>query len=115
MLWTDQGKLWKFPIDNEQGLDEEARISFTEHIFLDKHLEPWCPKKGPLRHFMELVCVGLSKNPYYTVQQKREHIEWFRDYFEEKKEILQNVVMDSNVAAGQKPPAKALSETDGKC
>lgn len=20
ILWTDQGKLWKFPIDNEQGL-----------------------------------------------------------------------------------------------
>ncbi|KAF6029598.1 mRpS31 [Bugula neritina] len=21
--WTEEGKLWKFPIDNEQGMDEE--------------------------------------------------------------------------------------------
>lgn len=94
-LWTNQGKLWKFPIDNEQGLDEEEKIPFTEHIFLEKHLESWCPKKGPIRHFMELVCVGLSKNPYYTVQQKREHIEWYQNYFNEKKDILEKVVIEN--------------------
>ncbi|KAJ9592756.1 hypothetical protein L9F63_015594 [Diploptera punctata] len=86
--WTDQGKLWHFPIDNEQGLEEEKQIDFTEHIFLEHHLDPWCPKKGPLRHFMELVCVGLSKNPHFTVQMKLEHINWFRDYFEDKKQVL---------------------------
>jgi small subunit ribosomal protein S31 len=63
---------------------------FHQHVFLEHHLDPWCPTKGPVRHFMELVCVGLQKNPYITPQQKVEHIEWFRDYFssEEKKEIL---------------------------
>ncbi|KAK4873281.1 hypothetical protein RN001_015310 [Aquatica leii] len=91
ILWTNQGKIWKFPIDNEQDLDEEKKVYFTEHIFLDKHLEGWCPSKGPLRHFMELVCVGLSKNPYLTVQMKKEHIEWFRDYFKEKKQLLSEV------------------------
>lgn len=119
-LWTEQGKLWKFPIDNEQGenvvdrnfhlnfrhqisnscwgigMDDEAKIYFTEHIFLEKHLESWCPTKGPIRHFMELVCVGLSKNPYYTVTQKKEHIEWYRDYFASKKELLESVIIDSN-------------------
>jgi len=70
-LWTEQGKLWKFPIDNEQGMDDEAKNYFTEHVFLEKHLESWCPTKGPIRHFMELVCVGLSKNPYFTVTQKK--------------------------------------------
>lgn len=64
---------------------------FTEHVFLEKHLEPWCPPKGPLRHFMELVCVGLSKNNYLTVEQKKEYIEWFRNYFVEKKKILTEV------------------------
>jgi small subunit ribosomal protein S31 len=39
---------------------------------------------------MELVCVGLSKNPYITVQMKLEHINWFCKYFEEKKEVLQD-------------------------
>lgn len=98
-LWTEQGKLWRFPIDNEQGLDAEAKVCFTEHIFLDRHLEGWCPNRGPVRHFMELVCVGLSKNPYYSVQQKIDHINWFRDYFEEKKELLQRVIIDQSASA----------------
>ncbi|XP_031640619.1 28S ribosomal protein S31, mitochondrial [Contarinia nasturtii] len=94
--WTEEGKIWHFPIDNEQGLDEEHQTSFTEHVFLEEHLEPWCPKKGALRNFMELVCIGLSKNPYYTVQQKREHIEWYRNYFHEKQHILQRVIEANN-------------------
>lgn len=86
--WTERGILWKFPIDNEQGLDEEQNVDFTQHVFLDEHLEGWCPTKGPIRHFMELVLVGLSKNPYITVQAKIDHIHWFRDYFESKKKLL---------------------------
>jgi small subunit ribosomal protein S31 len=98
ILWTEQQKVWKFPIDNEQDLQEEKKVPFTEHVFLDKYLEPWCPTKGPLRHFMELVCVGLSKNPYLTVEAKREHIEWFKNYFEDKKQLLQEVgaIQDQN-------------------
>lgn len=91
ILWTNQGKVWKFPIDNEQGLEEEQKIHFSEHIFLDTHLEDWCPKKGPIRHFMELVCVGLSKNPFYTAQEKKEHIMWYKDYFVTKKDLLTEV------------------------
>uniref|UniRef100_A0A182RVG5 Small ribosomal subunit protein mS31 n=1 Tax=Anopheles funestus TaxID=62324 RepID=A0A182RVG5_ANOFN len=92
-LWTEQGKLWKFPINNEQGREAEAKVAFTEHVFLEEHLEPWCPKKGPIRHFMELVCVGLSKNHYITAQEKRDHICWYRDYFEQKKEILKDIIV----------------------
>ncbi|XP_019875241.1 28S ribosomal protein S31, mitochondrial [Aethina tumida] len=91
ILWTEQGKIWKFPIDNQYGMDEEEKVYFAEHVFLEKHLEPWCPRKGPIRHFMELVCVGLSKNPYISVEAKKEHIEWFKNYFEEKKKLLQEV------------------------
>ena len=36
---------------------------------------------GPVRHFMEMVVTGLSKNPHYTAQEKREHVQWYRDYF----------------------------------
>ncbi|KAH8274549.1 hypothetical protein KR044_010099, partial [Drosophila immigrans] len=90
--WTSQGKLWRFPINNEQDLDQEANVDFSEHIFLDQHLEGWCPSRGPIRHFMELVCVGLSKNPYVTAQEKQEHILWFRDYFEAKKDILKDLM-----------------------
>lgn len=77
-------------------MDAEAAICFTEHIFLDRHLEGWCPPRGPVRHFMELVCVGLSKNPYYTVQQKIDHIDWFREYFAEKKELLDQLIVKAD-------------------
>lgn len=74
------------------GLDEENQTPFMEHIFIEEHLESWCPKKGAVRNFMELVCIGLSKNPYLSVQQKRDHIEWYRNYFEEKRDILKRVI-----------------------
>lgn len=93
-LWTDQGKLWKFPIDNEQGMEDEHNVSFTEHVFLEQHLESWCPAKGPIRHFMELVCVGLSKNPYISVTDKQEHIKWFQNYFHLKKDVLKDLIAD---------------------
>lgn len=86
--WTKEGILWEFPIDNEAGMDDDAE--FHEHIFLEKHLKDF-PKEGPIRHFMELVICGLSKNPYLSVKQKIEHIEWFQKYFEEKEELLQEM------------------------
>ncbi|XP_059469250.1 small ribosomal subunit protein mS31 [Neocloeon triangulifer] len=91
ILWTNQGKLWKFPIDNEQGWEEEQSVPFSEHIFLEKHLQDWCPKKGPVRHFMELVCIGLSKNPHFTVEEKKAHIEGYREYFVSKTDTLKEL------------------------
>jgi small subunit ribosomal protein S31 len=87
-LWTEQGKVWKFPIDNEQGWEEEHQTDFTEHVMLEMHLEDWCPSKGPVRHFMELVCVGLSKNNFLSAREKYDHIMWYKGYFEEKRETL---------------------------
>ncbi|XP_036146452.1 28S ribosomal protein S31, mitochondrial [Monomorium pharaonis] len=91
ILWTEQGKLWKFPIDNEQGIEEEQSVHFSEHVFMERHLKGWCPKSGPIRHFMELVCVGLSKNPYMTVQEKVQHIMWYKEYFKSKQDLLQEI------------------------
>ncbi|ERE88735.1 28S ribosomal protein S31, mitochondrial [Cricetulus griseus] len=84
--WTKEGKLWEFPVNNEAGFDDDGS-EFHDHIFLDKHLEGF-PKQGPIRIFMELVTSGLSKNPYLSVKQKVDHIEWFRNYFNEKQDIL---------------------------
>uniref|UniRef100_A0A8C9SJ65 Small ribosomal subunit protein mS31 n=1 Tax=Scleropages formosus TaxID=113540 RepID=A0A8C9SJ65_SCLFO len=86
--WTKEGKLWKYPIDNEAGLEEEAQVPFQEHIFLEKHLDEGFPKQGPVRHFMELVVSGLARNPYLTVAQKAEHIAWYREYFQSKEDLL---------------------------
>ncbi|XP_043526969.1 28S ribosomal protein S31, mitochondrial isoform X2 [Frieseomelitta varia] len=85
--WTKEGKLWKFPIDNEQGMEKEKNVHFSKHVFLERHLTPWCPK-GPIRHFMELVCIGLSKNPYLTIEEKYDHIMWYKDYFQNKHDLL---------------------------
>lgn len=91
IIWTEQGKLWKFPIDNEQGMEDERNVFFAEHVFLEPLIEEWCPNKGPIRHFMELVCVGLSKNPFLTVEEKKDHLNWFRQYFYEKNQLLNDV------------------------
>lgn len=54
------------------------QVLFYEHIFLNKELEKYkLPDTGPIAHFMELVSVGLSKNPYMTVQKKRDHLKWY--------------------------------------
>lgn len=91
VLWTEQGKMWTFPIDNEQGLDKEHSTFFAEHVFLEPLIDEWCPTKGPIRHFMELVCVGLSKNPFLSVEEKKDHINWFRQYFYEKNQLLRDI------------------------
>ncbi|XP_060768672.1 28S ribosomal protein S31, mitochondrial [Neoarius graeffei] len=86
--WTREGKLWSYPIDNQAGMKEEVKVPFHEHVFLQRHLEDGFPQHGPVRHFMELVVTGLSKNHHLTVTEKLEHIAWFRDYFLQKQEIL---------------------------
>jgi len=68
-------------------MEEEKTVPFYEHIFLDKHLAPF-PATGPVREFMELVILGLSQNPYLTVQEKTEHIQWFADYFKSKQDLV---------------------------
>ena len=72
------------------GMDDEAKISFEEHVFLDHLIEDEeVFPEGPIKHFMDLVCTGLSKNPYITVERKHKCIEWYRDYFTAKKAIIQ--------------------------
>ncbi|XP_075164652.1 mitochondrial ribosomal protein S31 [Haematobia irritans] len=104
-LWTEQGKVWRFPIDNEQDWLDETDVDFSEHIFLEQHLEGWCPNRGPIRHFMELVCVGLSKNPFITAKEKKDHILWYREYFEAKKDILKDLMVE------EKKAKKSVKET----
>ncbi|XP_076444920.1 small ribosomal subunit protein mS31-like [Babylonia areolata] len=103
--WTKEGKLWQFPINNEQGMEEEARVGFHQHVFLEDQIRDF-PRRGPVRHFMDLVLVGLSQNPYLSVQQKHEHIDWFRQYFRQKEDVLREALGDDGVMA---PAAKSSS------
>lgn len=104
--WTKEGKLWRFPIDNEQGMEEEQSVHFSEHVFMERHLAGWCPKTGPVRHFMELVCIGLSKNAFMTVNEKIEHIMWYKEYFEEKR----NLLVQLGTAGYAEPETKEIPE-----
>ncbi|XP_019864125.1 PREDICTED: 28S ribosomal protein S31, mitochondrial-like [Amphimedon queenslandica] len=82
-LMKDSPHVWKYPIDNQLPSDED-NVGFEDHVFLMKHIEDKdLPRKGPVRHFMELVATGLSMNPYYTAQEKVEHIGWYKDYFKQ--------------------------------
>uniref|UniRef100_A0A146M7M0 Small ribosomal subunit protein mS31 n=1 Tax=Lygus hesperus TaxID=30085 RepID=A0A146M7M0_LYGHE len=91
IVWTEKGMLWKFPIDNEQGLDHEQEVSFVDHVFLDVHLEDWCPKRGPIRHFMDLVCVGLSRNHWLSAEEKKDHMMWYKEYFLSKQQLIKEL------------------------
>lgn len=95
ILWTEQGKHWKFPINNDIDMGAEENIGFHEHIFLERHLDGF-PTQGPIRQFMDLVVVGLSKNPYITVDRKIENIDWFRQYFKEKEGLLKECGVQLN-------------------
>lgn len=90
MKLTEEGKLWKYPVDNEQGMEEEQSVAFHEHLFLDHLLEDF-PKRVQVLDFMELVLIGLSKNPFLTVAQKHGHVAWFREYFWKKEEIFERM------------------------
>lgn len=72
-------------------MEDEYNVHFSKHVFLEHHLVPWCPSKGPIRHFMELVCVGLSKNPYMKIEEKYDHIMWYKNYFKDKQDLLQKL------------------------
>lgn len=56
---------------------------------MERHIESWCPKSGPVRTFMELICVGLSKNAFLTVEEKKAHIAFFEHYFRLKNALLE--------------------------
>ena len=71
---------WSFPVDNEICKTEDG-VGFDEHVFLEHHLDDF-PKTGNIRQFMELVVTGLQQNPHLSVEEKKEHIEWFREYFQ---------------------------------
>lgn len=62
-------------------------MPFYEHVFLEHWLKGF-PGRGPVRQFMEIMLLGLSKNPYLTVERKKAYIDWFRTYFGEKEDIL---------------------------
>lgn len=90
---TEEGRLWRYPIDNEFGLDAERQVPFEEHVFLEKHLEDF-PQNEAVRAFMGFIVAGLARNPWMTVDRKREAIKYYKDYFESKRDIYKQAGFD---------------------
>lgn len=90
---TEEGKLWRFPIDNEQGLEEEKKVPFEDHVFLDEFLEEF-PKNEYIQTFMEYVISGLAKNPWMTVDRKHSIIKFYKDYFDKKRDLYKAAGFD---------------------
>uniref|UniRef100_A0A915DUX9 Small ribosomal subunit protein mS31 n=1 Tax=Ditylenchus dipsaci TaxID=166011 RepID=A0A915DUX9_9BILA len=83
--WTKQGKMWPYPINNEYMLGPEQKVSFAKHVFLEPEWEKHgVPRSKSVDHFMELVLVGLSKNPYMSAEKKQDHVKWFAKCFKEE-------------------------------
>ncbi|KAJ8924971.1 hypothetical protein NQ315_001136 [Exocentrus adspersus] len=69
ILWTQQGKIWKARRGEEGGLHRT-------HIFR--------------RAFRALVPSERTAKAFHG-KLKKEHIEWYKNYFEEKRNLLQEV------------------------
>lgn len=80
-LIENVNRQWAFPVDNEACKNEEENVGFDEHVFLEYLLDEY-PKSGNISEFMELVITGLQQNPHLSIQEKKEHIAWFKEYFE---------------------------------
>ncbi|KAI3380404.1 hypothetical protein SNEBB_008111 [Seison nebaliae] len=79
---TERGSIWSYPIDNEERWNFDKNSSFEEHIFLENDSSTQLDDEQ--NHFLHLVQVGLSSNPYLSVAEKKEHIDFYVKYFEEK-------------------------------
>ena len=71
-------KEWQFPTNNQDNIEGD-RHSFSDHILLS-HLKDF-PQVEQVLQFMELVIMGLEKNPYLSHSQKVRKIKWYRKYF----------------------------------
>ncbi|KAA3673035.1 small subunit ribosomal protein S31 [Paragonimus westermani] len=110
LQWTVEGKMWRFPIDNEQDW-EEKQVSFADHTFLDKHIDSELLKCGPVASFMELVCQGLAQNPNFTVEQKRQHLKWYAAYLKNKIPMVEASVREELRLAELEKRARGSSQS----
>lgn len=95
---TEEGKLWHFPIDNEQGLDDEKQVPFEDHVFLDHKLEEF-PNIKFIQNFMRHVISGLGRNPWMTVERKHQVIDFYKKYFEDKKQFYETNEEEENTSS----------------
>ncbi len=52
------------------------------------------PQIEPVQQFMTLVLNGISLNSFLTLNEKKEIIEWYKKYFEEKLDLIKQAIDD---------------------
>jgi len=57
---------------------------------MEEHIKDM-PTDGPLGLFFESAAHGLSQNPFLDLDEKKENLEWFRQYFQTYEEDLLNL------------------------
>ena len=63
---------------------------------------------GPVRKFMQLVISGLSKSPYFTVKEKREHIQWYKNVFKSMSDDKVREMLSSRSSRHRKRKAARM-------
>ena len=69
----------------------EAEIPFHDYVFLENYLEEF-PNIEPVQEFMTLVLNGLSKNSFISLTEKKDIISWYKNYFNEKEDLIQEAL-----------------------
>jgi len=69
----------------------EAQIPFYEHVFLENYLEQF-PQIEPIQQFMTLALNGISQNSFLSISEKKEIIEWYINYFNDKLDLIKEAL-----------------------
>ena len=87
----------KLPTTNEEG-SRTADLDghWSEHVFFHKYVDQFPP--GRIRTFVNAVACGLSQNPFLSVEEKIEHLEWFRQYFTQiESDLINNFLIKDDI------------------
>ena len=71
-------------------------MPFYEHVLLDHYLEEF-PDIDEIQNFMKLILHSLSDNPYYSVKEKVDAINWYKNFFADKIDIIQESLRIENM------------------
>ena len=47
---------------------------------------------APIQEFMTLILNGLSKNGFISIEEKKNIINWYKEYFEKKKDLIEEAL-----------------------
>jgi len=112
---VQEGRTVSLPTTNEEGARHKQYAGdWRDHVFTEKYLKGM-PKDGAIGLFMESAAAGLSQNPFYTVDEKKEHLEFFRQYFVNYEDDLVNLdAIEAGIMKATEPIITTEQNEEGK-